>query len=440
MKRSGLILKAPTAEHWVLGSGKASQRFGAAPLNPSADWRPFAPTPEEQRRFGFETMNCTNFATIKAWLALARFYGFAFLPNAAERYTGVHTNTTPDGNDPHDVAEIIRRHCGLVSEEVMPWGEAIDTWEEYYDRPMALKLLPLGRSLLDTFELGHEWVFPWGSTLTPAQKALKIQEALTRGPVCVSVDGSYRKKGQYYAKDVGAKDTHWVFLTAYEGTHAVLHDQYEPFEKLLAKDYDFQAAKVYFLKQREEGPRTFWSAVRDMFAKLFAPPLQTLPEAQKAPVEPVPAPRQETVPLTVPESAREPSKGEVLYAVAKGCLGVDMAPTQDVVGCAEALSFVLMKAGVKGLPKRGILGTAELDKWLAKHLQKVKEPMPGDIIMSATGSGNGKVRGHTGVVGKTHVMSNNSATFKWDAHWTLPEWLAYYEKKGGIPTRYYRWV
>lgn len=144
--------------------------------------------------------------------------------------------------------------------------------------------------------------------------------------------------------------------------------------------------------------------------------------------------------LIAPLVAPKESNREHLYQVAYDCLGLDMAPTQDELGCAESVSFVLMKAGVKGLPSAGITGTYTLNEWLKKNLKAVKEPLPGDIIMSATGTGNGSIKnGHVGIVGKHSIMSNNYKTFKWDWHLKMDWWNEYYGKKGGFPVLFYRW-
>lgn len=146
-----------------------------------------------------------------------------------------------------------------------------------------------------------------------------------------------------------------------------------------------------------------------------------------------------------PETVPEPPKPmtitnrEWLYKVAYSCLDVDMAPKQDALGCSESLYYVMKKAGVPNLPKGAIVGTAEMSDWLKKNLKEVETPLAGDIIMSPTGSGNGLIRGHTGIVGNVNIMSNNSKTFLWDDEWNLKRWLKYYTGYGKLSTKYYRW-
>jgi hypothetical protein len=263
---TGLLLYPKEPDHWELGGGLASQRFGGGDLNPSGDWTPWKAQDEAQSELGFDTQGCAVFATLKAWVVLAKFYGFDDFPkDLAERYTGVFAGTTRTGTDPHVVAEVTRTLCGAVPQAVMPWYQT-DSFEAYYDKKMAESLLALGKELLDRFEFGHEWVFAWGSNYTPAEKADRLRAALKRGPVDVSVDGNYHydSKGRL-TKSVGYPDSHWVNLLK-DGT---FHDQYDPFIKQLAPNYDHIAAKVYFLKRKEQTSKTFWDIVWDSFAKLF---------------------------------------------------------------------------------------------------------------------------------------------------------------------------
>lgn len=267
----GLILTPPDEDHWELGSGLASARFGGADLNPSGDWTLFKPQDEAQSRAGFDTEGCALFGTLKAWIVLASYLGFTdFTKDASERYTGVFAGTTRTGTDPHVVAEVTRTTAGLIPQSIMPWDTDVDTFEEYYNAQMAKSLLPLGSKLLDRYTFGHEWVIPFGSSLTPQEKQVRIQAALKRGTVCVSLDGNYQYHNGSLTKPVGGQDSHWVLMLKHDGTHGTIHDQYIPFVKTLDKNYDHQAAKVYFLqKKTETAPRSFWDIIWDNFSALW---------------------------------------------------------------------------------------------------------------------------------------------------------------------------
>lgn len=135
---------------------------------------------------------------------------------------------------------------------------------------------------------------------------------------------------------------------------------------------------------------------------------------------------------------------ELLYEESKKYRGIHIAldPTVDSrLGCATALSYVIQKVKWTAIPKQGINGTAGLLEWFESHpdlYQEVRQPLFGDIIISATGTGSGRVRGHCGIMGKHCVMSNNSQSGNWDEHWDAQSWTEYYERYGGIPTRYFR--
>lgn len=265
--KTGLILEPAQPDEWQLGSGLASEKFGSEEINPSADWTPYRSADEAQSiPFVFDTMGCVPFASLKAWAMLARFHSFKEFPlDMSERYTGTHGGVTRTGSNPHHVAEVTRKTAGAIPQSSMPWTPDITTHEAYYDRAQAMANLPFGKKLLDRYELGHEWIFAFGSSYTPEEKAERIRAALRRGTVCVSVR-AWRKKGKLYTKKPSERDGHWVTALRYDGDNLVIHDQYDPYEKTLTANYNHDAAKVYFLKERTEERRSFWSVIWDLFA------------------------------------------------------------------------------------------------------------------------------------------------------------------------------
>lgn len=150
---------------------------------------------------------------------------------------------------------------------------------------------------------------------------------------------------------------------------------------------------------------------------------------QPLPIKPTPMPTTLT-------------KAEQLYALAKSLLGQHLSLNEAVpwgVGCAEAISKILVEFDVTGIPPKGIEGTAALQDFLSTSPQftEIYTYTPGAIIISATGSGNGKIRGHVGVCGFNSIMSNSSETGKWDTVWDIKRWTDYYHIYGGIPIRYF---
>lgn len=140
-----------------------------------------------------------------------------------------------------------------------------------------------------------------------------------------------------------------------------------------------------------------------------------------------------------------------IYNVAKEylethCTLNNAIPAEE--GCAEAVSFLLEKAGVAGLPNKGISGTATLYEWLTqnKAFERVYAPEPGAVIVSPTGYGNGSISGHTGIVGvlgKMYpgdygIVSNDSQTGLLLELWDLSRWMKYYGTQGGMPVAFFR--
>ncbi len=110
-----------------------------------------------------------------------------------------------------------------------------------------------------------------------------------------------------------------------------------------------------------------------------------------------------------------------------------------VVGCGQAMSYVLRQIAPDLIPLKGISGTAEWATKMANSSRFEEVPIPevGSIIVSITGTGKGIIRGHIGVVGKNHIMSNRSADGTWEADWTHQHWIMYYHIFGGLQTKYY---
>lgn len=139
-----------------------------------------------------------------------------------------------------------------------------------------------------------------------------------------------------------------------------------------------------------------------------------------------------------------------IYNEAKACLERHVTLNNNVpseVGCAEAVSYILQKAGVQGIPVNGIAGTATLYEWLTnnKAFTRVYAPTQGAIIVSPTGYGNGTIPGHTGIIGIKGLMypndfgivSNDSQTGLVLELWDLTRWNKYYHSFGNLPVAYF---
>lgn len=141
---------------------------------------------------------------------------------------------------------------------------------------------------------------------------------------------------------------------------------------------------------------------------------------------------------------KEPIPSNVkLFNAAETMIGFDASPLDfvgDDLGCAESVCNIINQ--VIELPI--ITGTWTLwnrfrNDRRFQHTLNSREV--GTIIISPTGTGNGSIRGHVGIVGENEtIMSANSFTGRWEYNYTLKMWRERYEKKGGFPTYYYKLI
>jgi hypothetical protein len=130
-----------------------------------------------------------------------------------------------------------------------------------------------------------------------------------------------------------------------------------------------------------------------------------------------------------------------IYNAAAACLEKHITLDPSVpgeLGCAEAVSYVLKQAGYI-LPEEGIAGTAALYVWLQQHFTPVSVPQYGDVIISPSGmSTKGSPHGHTGIVAKYGILSNDSDSGLFLEKYTLASWATYFHTTEGFPVFYFR--
>lgn len=135
--------------------------------------------------------------------------------------------------------------------------------------------------------------------------------------------------------------------------------------------------------------------------------------------------------------------GERLYYVAKAWVGKDASPADeapDEYGCAETVNNVVFTAF--GDYAGGDVSTYRMYRAIRnnQNFAEVKKPLRGDIILSPTGYGNGKIKnGHVGIMGDNgEIMSNRSDNGLFDTKYTLHDWIKRYQTIGGYPVLFYR--
>lgn len=238
IQNHGFIAPEIVPEDYMLGG---YSKLPTEVLQENRDWSPWVQPDELQKKRDLETYNCTNYGTNNAVeILLARKYGVGV--NWSERFTGVNSGTTKNGNTPKNAAETIRKQ-GMIEEGLLPFDDSITTWEEYYSpNPMPAHLKNKGKQWIKRYDFGYEYVF----MPDESGKAEKIYEALTYSPVCASVVAWIQGDGEFYVKDRGQPDTHWtVVCGCKKKEYFEIADSYPPFRKRVPWDYDFGFAMRY---------------------------------------------------------------------------------------------------------------------------------------------------------------------------------------------------
>lgn len=139
----------------------------------TSDWTEYFSKGEKQRRDGFESKACTNYAynnaieakgnyklkknliteENKKWLSESGYFKGGL--NFSDRALAEWSNTSKDGNVQRRVINAAEDK-GLVPESLWPYPEEAD-WEEFYQDPPEY-VEKQGKEFLDRFELIHEWV------------------------------------------------------------------------------------------------------------------------------------------------------------------------------------------------------------------------------------------------------------------------------------------
>ena len=163
--------------------------------------------------------------------------------NYSERFIGIVADTDPyAGNDPNIVAQSVRSY-GLIPEEMLPFDDFTNPVNYYTPKPPTKDLLQEGKKWLKKFTFQHEWV---------EAKPEKIWNALQYSPLGVSVQ-AWRREGDFYVKEKGARDNHWTLIVGGEyGKYWLVYDSYlddgVPFKKL-NWGYPFGHAKLYAVEK-----------------------------------------------------------------------------------------------------------------------------------------------------------------------------------------------
>lgn len=179
--------------------------------------------------------------------------------------------------------------------------------------------------------------------------------------------------------------------------------------------------------------------------------------SEPQPTVPATVPPSPPIPQPVPEASSEPQNDdvgpvpplprEVLYEASRAALGDDLTPRDEIddeLACVSQIQEVIRLATGSYIGSGAErYNTFAFKKALDAHAHFSKiafeEVLPGDVVVAATGEGQG--HGHCWIVGVNHWMSNSSFGAnkgKWTPNYTKPAVVQTFVKQRGFTLHCYR--
>lgn len=280
--RYGLIIPKIQKGDYVQGS---RLRLGGVALQPDGQWDAYLPPDELQAQY-VETQACATFGTLNAVEILERRV-YADTSNYSDRFLAEQSGTTMYGNDPHTVAETLRK-LGVCFESDWPYTPDINTWGKFYKTPTE-NIKFIAKTFIYKYSFGHQYV---------KTDQTSMMEALTRSPLGADVqawghvdsDGIYHRSGS---------SNHWICIYGYErNRYWKVLDTYDNTRKKIAWDFGFSVVKEYTLNKHVVS-ETWWEYFLRLFRQylgldigLEAPKMPPEGELPPKPIQDTPIPQK----------------------------------------------------------------------------------------------------------------------------------------------------
>ena len=362
------------------------------------DWRPYKP-PFEHQAPNFETSACTAF-TVENQIQFFMKAVYGEDVDLSENFLALSVPIgIGKGADPQRTYEAAR-HVGMVDSNVLRMGK---TEEEWSDQTRLTKSIQArGLYWLRKHDFFHEWL--WDSPSNRPSNYMEIlKDALKTSPIGISVSAWETETDQwgnevYVSRgDVNNHKTLCVFIDD-EG-YPWVYDSYQPYYKRLSKDHNIRRAKRIWINKRTVPAMKTHIKILQAIINMFM---------QK----------------------------KTWVQVCEDYLGSDASPRDlapDELGCSETMTTLMQKVWPE-VPV--ITGTYTMKDYLDKPSNgfvRTTVPVPGTIILCATGTGNGSFPGHTGTfMNDMTIASNDSRTGRFIKNYDLDTWTRRYVNKGGF--------
>lgn len=367
------------------------------PYNLSGDWTNYLPFFEHQANF-WETQGCTVFGALNQIETFKKFIS-GVEENYSERFTYLLAGVTPQrGGDVQTVYEAIRRN-GLIENAFMPMTR---TEREFLNRRgLTRSLLARGQNWLVRHDFRHEWLWK----VRPADYVDVMKRALMTSPLAVSVYAWKEQNGLFVSE--GLDNNHWVLVYKIDDTGIYAYDHYDQAHKKLVLTHNINRVKRIWLNERTVPfQRNHVSILKDIIAML--------------------------------------TERNDLLAVATKALGTDASPLDrapDELGCAETVCALLNQ--IRRTPP--ITGTATLLAYFTNpvnNFEEIDTPIPGALVISATGTGLPGTVGHVGIVMEDGTIASNDSGIvvpsnrgKFIKNYTWETWVRQFQERQKMPVR-----
>ncbi len=347
----------------------------------------------------------------------------------SDRFTAINSGTTRSGNSFKAPLESIRNH-GLIPKSMLPASKTM-SFDDYHNKSaITSEMRAIGRAFAIRFTINYDRVF-----------AAQVPAALQDDAANVGVHAWPQPQNGIYPKtDLSFNHAVMLFKPQYFAFDNYLDENREgDFIKELAPNYRFydHGYRVMVTKQATEDEirstvsllTLLIQAIQSFIARTITPVIGRLGTAYRY------------VCYGTPLSARE-----ALYHKALELLNTDVTP-EDVVddryACAEVVAKIIwyIRPDIQWSNKDSTYYMRrDLDP--QRSFEKVKVPLPGDLILSASGFRTGPSNienGHVGIyMGEGKIASNTSANGKFEINYTLDSWRRYYVDHGKYLMEFYR--
>lgn len=444
-------------EDWVFGSG--TDLVDLAPI-PKSEREKYLPDGEVQRSDEDDTMDCASRAPVnKLETKFTYFFSHGMAPENkawciekgycdkegrfkfSDAFIAITSRTTKKGNSLKAPIEAVRVN-GLLPKFMLPLEKTM-TFEQYHDPSrITPQMYALAIEFKRRFSINYERVLE-------ADYAKLIEKDI----LIVAGHAWDEPINNVYPRSTGRINHAFIIFgePKYKAFDNYIDDDGSDFKKQLAEDYDFleYGYRTVISNQNVNPPEidvtkdifnNIYEMIKDLLKKIANQKRTT--EEKKIEIIKKTMDQLEVIKNNnMPPIPQTPKK--TLLEIAKLNMGKDVTPKDNVpdeVACAEVVSTLIQKV----IPEFKIIpSTLDLLNEFRKNknFKQTEELQPGSIIINATGTGNGSMRGHVGIIMENNnIASNNSFTGVFHQNYIVKSWVDRFKKKGGMPTRVFKIV